>query len=295
MTGKDFALTLFVTFIWGFNYSMIKLGVTTVDPLLVAAARFICAVFPLIFFIRKPDVSWRYLIGYGVVFGTGIWGMASCAITLGLSASMASVLIQTDVLTTALVGVWLYKEKITSRMMWGMLISLVGLVISISNSNGNVTLAGVILILISAICWPLAGVIVRASKTKTTFAFNVWGMLFAPVPLIALSLLINGFAGLATTYQQWNSSVWLSVLFQAYPTTLFGYWIWNRMVLKYDMNILAPLTPLITMFALIGGYFMFGEQLSLAQWVACSAFLAGIWLVITPGKKEKLTASPADA
>lgn len=285
MQGRDLLLIISVMAIWGFNFSMIKLGVSEMDPLLIAAARFFCATFPIIFFVRRPTVPWRYLMAYGVVFGTGIWGMASCAITWGLSSGMASVLLQTDVLTTVLVGVLLYKEVISPRMAAGIVVSVAGLVVSIMYTNGNVTFAGVVLILIAAICWPLAGVIVRASGTRSAFAFNIWGMLFAPLPLVALSVGINGWEILSTTYQQWNSNAWLSVLFQAYPTTVFGYWVWNKMVLKYPMSQLAPMTLLVSVFALLSGYALYDEQLSMAQWVSCSTFLLGIGLVLYPQRK----------
>ncbi|ENY6169116.1 EamA family transporter [Vibrio fluvialis] len=287
MQGRDLLLIISVMAVWGFNFSMIKLGVSEMDPLLIAAARFFCATFPIIFFVRKPNVQWRYLMAYGLVFGTGIWGMASCSITFGLSSGMASVLLQTDVLTTVLVGVLLYKEVISARMAAGIVLSVVGLVVSIIYTNGNVTLAGVLFIMISAICWPLAGVIVRKSGTRSAFAFNIWGMLFAPLPLVALSVGMNGWDVLSTTYQQWNSNAWISVLFQAYPTTVFGYWVWNKMVLKYPMSQLAPMTLLVSVFALLSGYAIYDEQLSLAQWVSCSTFLLGIGLVLYPQSKKQ--------
>lgn len=283
MKGRDLLLIILVMAIWGFNFSMIKLGVTEMDPLLIAAARFFCATFPIIFFIRRPNVPWRYLLAYGLVFGTGIWGMASSSITFGLSSGMASVLLQIDVLTTVLVGVLFYKEIISGRMWLGITIALAGLLVSIMYTNGNVTLAGILFILISAVCWPLAGVIVRQSGTRSAFAFNIWGMLFAPLPLLGLSVLLNGVEILEITYQQWNSNAWISVLFQAYPTTLFGYWVWNKMLLRYPMSQMAPLTLLVSVFALVSGYLIYGEQLSIAQWISCGAFLAGIGLVLYQG------------
>lgn len=286
MKTRDILITVIVMAIWGFNFSMIKLGVNDVDPLLVAASRFLFATFPIIFFIRKPNVSWRYLLGYGIVFGTGIWGMASMAITFGLSSGMAAVLLQIDVITTVFVGVWLYKETISPRMLSGILIACVGIIVSIIYTNGNVSLAGAAFILVSAICWPIAGVIMKQSGCKSPFAFNVWGMLFAPVPLVCLSILINGFGIFEITYQHWNSNTWISVLFQAYPTTIFGYWVWNKMILQYPMSQLAPLTLLTTVFALLSGYLIFGESLSNAQWISCSAFLIGIALVIIKPKNK---------
>lgn len=67
-------------------------------------------------------------------------------------------------------------------MATGTVVALLGLVISIIFTNGNVTLSGMAFIMISAICWPIAGVIVRQSGTQSAFAFNIWGMLFAPLP-----------------------------------------------------------------------------------------------------------------
>ena len=284
MALRDAGLIILVMAIWGVNFSMIRLGVSETEPLLVAAMRFICATFPLIFFVRRPNVPWRYFVGYGVVFGTGIWGMASCSITFGLSSGMASVLLQTDVITTVLVGVWLYKEPLSNRMKSGIGIALLGLVIAVTYTNGNVTLLGTLLIFIAAVCWPLAGVIMKRANTTQTFAFNLWGMLFAPLPLIGLSLALNGLDVFVVTYQNWTINSWVSVLFQAYPTTVFGYWVWNKMLLKYPMSQMAPLTLLVSVFALMSGYFVFDEQLSLAQWVSCSAFLIGILLVLVPSR-----------
>jgi len=286
MRARDLVLIITVMVIWGCNFSMIKLGVKDFDPLLIAAVRFLCATFPMIFFVTKPNVKWRYLLAYGLVFGTGIWGMASSSITLGLSSGMASVLLQLDVLTTVFVGVLLYKETLSARAVVGILISLLGLTVSIIYTNGNITWLGLLCITVAAICWPLAGVIIRMSKTRSAFAFNIWGMLFAPIPLIALSVAFNGWDVINATYQQWNSNAWMSVLFQAYPTTLFGYWVWNKMVLKYPMSQLAPLTLLVSVFALLSGYLVYGEQLTVPQWVSCSAFLIGIGLVLYPSKQQ---------
>lgn len=100
---------------------------------------------------------------------------------------------------------------------------------------------------------------------------------------------MNGWQTLTITYEQWNSHTWISVLFQAYPTTLFGYWVWNKMLLKYPMSQLAPLTLLVTVFALISGYLIYDEQLSPAQWVSCATFLFGICLVLYPQRRKTPT------
>jgi O-acetylserine/cysteine efflux transporter len=286
MKRNDLLLAIAVMVIWGFNFSMIKMGVTNVHPLLATAARFALAVMPAIFFIARPNVQWRYLVSYGLVFGVGIWGMASWSITAGLSSGISSVLLSTNVIIGMIVGVWVFKEQASTRKITGAVLAMVALLVLVMSTTGNVTLAGVVLIMIAACSWTLMGVIVKASKTTQAFAFNVWGMLFAPIPLVLFATALHGEQILWSALDNWDWSTTVAVLFQAYPTTLFGYWVWNRTLIKYPLSTAAPLTLLVPVFALISGYFMYDEVLSVAQVVASGLFLVGIGLIVKPAKAK---------
>ncbi|MGY5537514.1 EamA family transporter [Vibrio brasiliensis] len=287
MKRNDLLLAIAVMAIWGFNFSIIKMGVTNVHPLLATAARFALAVTPAIFFIARPNVAWRYLISYGLVFGVGIWGMASWSITAGLSSGISSVLLSTNVIIGMVVGVWVFKEQASRRKIVGALMAMTALCVLVLSTTGNVTLAGVILIMIAACSWTLMGVIVKASKTTQAFAFNVWGMLFAPIPLVMFAVALHGEQILWSAVENWDWNTTVAVLFQAYPTTLFGYWVWNRTLIKYPLSTAAPLTLMVPVFALISGYFMYDEQLSSAQVIASGLFLVGIGLIVKPATNHQ--------
>ncbi|MGX9419066.1 EamA family transporter [Vibrio sp. WJH972] len=282
MKRRDLLLAIALMAIWGFNFSMIKLGVTNVNPLIATAVRFTLAVIPAIFFIAKPNVQWRYLIGYGVVFGVGIWGMASWSITAGLSSGISSILLSSNVLIGMAVGIWVLKESPSQRKLIGALLALCALVVLLLDASGNVTLEGVILILIAACSWTLMSVIVKASQTTQAFAFNVWGMLFAPIPLVLFATLLHGEQILWQAVELWDWNTTIAVVFQAYPTTLLGYWIWNLLLIKYPLSTTAPLTLLVPVFSLISGNFMHGEALSPAQLIASAFFLVGIGVIVKP-------------
>ena len=96
-------IAIAVTCLWGFNFSVIKLGVDQINPFMLTALRFSFAALPLCLFIRKPDTSWFYIISYGLAFGVGVWGMMSLAIDQGLSAGMASTVLQTAVMITTII------------------------------------------------------------------------------------------------------------------------------------------------------------------------------------------------
>ncbi|MGF1739928.1 EamA family transporter [Vibrio profundum] len=291
MSRKDFLLTLLVMTIWGVNFSMIKLTASEVDPLLVTAIRFMLASLPMVFFIPKPNVQWRYLIGYGVLFGMGVWGIAAWSITAGLSSGISSILLQSNVMLGIAVGVIFFRERLSKNKLVGSLISLVALVIMVASNTGNVTESGLALIGISAISWTLVGVIVKLANTRQIFAFNVWGMLFAPAPLILLAVLLHGKQIVFHAVQVWDLSTSSALFFQVYPTTLFGYWVWNRMLLKYPLSSVMPMTLLVPIFALISGYFVFGEVLSQMQIAASGLFILGIGLIVKPIRSQQVETS----
>ncbi len=120
------------------------------------------------------------------------------------------------------------------------------------------------------------------------FAFSLWGMLFAPVPLLGLAVFLPGPVVLTDSIEAWNWQVSFSVIFQAYPTTLFGYWVWNKLLVKYPMSTATPLTLLVPVFGLIGGYVVFEETMSLMQTLASLLILAGILVIVFAPKLTAL-------
>lgn len=283
--------------LWGLNFSVIKLGVEHINPHLLTAARFTLAAIPAVFFVRKPDVAWRYLMAYGLVFGVGIWGMMTWAIDLGLSAGMSGMLLQLSIIFSLVLGWYFFGEQITQAKLVGASLALVGLALSVMLQDGSVTSAGVWLALVAAGCWSMMGAIVKRSGCSQVFAFGVWGMLFAPVPLLVLGWLTEGVALADVNVNQWNRFAVFSVLFQAWPTTLLGYWWWNRLNVRYGLSTVAPLTLLVPVFALLGSVVFFGETVGLTKVFACGFILLGLlvgqgWLRL-PGASARLAAMRA--
>ncbi|BFM50728.1 EamA family transporter [Marinomonas sp. THO17] len=282
MKQRDVGLLFALMALWGLNFSVIKLGVNNIDPLMLTALRFTFAVFPLVFFIKRPNVQWRYLVAYGLSFGVGVWGLTTLSIRLGLSAGMASLLLDMSVVSSLLVGYFVLKEKLTFNKLLGAGLALMGLFIIMQADGGAISMAGLVLVLLASVCWSINGVIVKWANTREIFAFNIWGMLFAPLPLVCLSILINGSQVVFELLAEFDRSTLFSVLFQAYPTTLFGYWLWNKMIVKYGISSVAPMTLLVPVFGILGGYWFYQEVISLSQIVAGVMILGGLFISQMP-------------
>lgn len=276
MKARHLLLAISITAIWGANFSVIKLGLTTVDPFILAGIRFTLCALPAIFFIPKPDVQWRYIIGYGLVFGIGLWGVVNLGIKSGLSAGIASLVLQFSAFFTILLGSWIFKETISRFQYAGMGLALCGLLSIVSIVDGTVTTAGLILVLLGAVAWSAANVINKKAKTTQVFAFLVWSSAFSPIPLFALDYVVNGSTGYSALVNQLDYRAVLSILFQVYPNTLFGYWVWNSLLKRYPVSTVAPLSLLVPVFGLLGSVMIFNETLSLNKIVAVVLIVSGL-------------------
>ncbi|GFM77133.1 MULTISPECIES: EamA family transporter [Pseudomonas syringae group] len=269
-------LAILVTALWGLNFSVIKLGLTSVDPFILAGLRFTLCALPAIFFIPKPDVAWRYIIGYGLIFGIGLWGVVNLGIKTGLSAGIASLVLQFSAFFTMLLGAWVFKETITRYQLAGIGVALCGLLSIIFIADGSVTATGLILVLFGAAAWSVANIINKKANTPQVFAFVVWSSAFSPIPLFLLDYIVNGTSGYSALINQIDHRAVLSILFQVYPNTLFGYWVWNSLLKQYPVSTVAPLSLLVPIFGMLGSVVIFDESLSPMKIVAVGLIVSGL-------------------
>lgn len=276
MGYRDLALGVMVMAVWGFNFIVIKAGVEQLNPLLLTALRFALAALPAVFFVRRPPVAWRYILAYGLVFGTGVWGMVTFSVSAGLSPGMASLLLQLNVAISLLIG-WLWlDEQLSKQKLIGATLALCGLLLSLLIEDGTVTVTGLGLVLLGAVCWGLSGLIMKAARTDHVFSFIVWSLLFAPLPLLLLAYLQQGMPVFNPLIHGLNTDAIISIVFQAWPTTLLGYWIWNRLIVTYPLSTVAPLTLLVPVFGLFSSWLVYQEPLGDLKIASAGLIIAGL-------------------
>ncbi|MGH1500284.1 EamA family transporter [Yersinia proxima] len=276
MKLTDFLIALLITAIWGVNFSIIKLGLITTDPLILAGIRFTLCALPAVFFIKKPDTSWRYIIGYGLLFGIGLWGIVNLGIKAGVSAGIASLVLQFGAFFTMVLGAFLFHENLSKYQYIGIIVALLGLTSIIFISDGSVTFIGLALVLCGAVVWGLVSIIIKKSNTKQVFSFLVWSSLFSPMPLFILSYLFNGPSGFTELVIHFNTTTLFSILFQVYPNTLFAYWVWNSLFTKYPVSVVAPLSLLVPIFGMLGSVMIFNESIPSGKIIAMVFIISGL-------------------
>jgi len=280
MTRKDILLAVLITFIWGINFSVIKLGLGTIDPFFLAAIRFFLTAVPLIFFLPKPDVSFSVIMTYGLLFGIGLWGLVNLGIYLGVSAGVASLLLQFSAYFTIILGYLFFSETLNRIQIVGMLVSLLGLMISIVYKDGSASLFSLILVILAALSMGLCNVLVKKASPKNMLSFLAWSSLFSPIPLLLIAIISNDDFSLVSAVSNIDLLGWFSILFQVYITTLFGYWVWISLLKKYPISTVAPISLLVPIFGFIGSIILFNEPITLMKLVSTTLILLGLVLFI---------------
>lgn len=286
--ARHVLLAVVITGIWGLNFSVIKLGLRTVDPFVLAGIRFALCALPAIVFVKKPDTPWRFIVGYGLIFGIGLWGVVNLGIKAGLSAGIASLVLQLSAFFTMLLGAVVFGESLSRYQYLGIAVALSGLACIVFVSDGSVTAMGVALVIAGAVSWSVANVIVKKSATSEMFAFVVWSSVFSPIPLFGLSLVVNGSAAFAATWEQLDLAAVGSILFQVYPVTIFGYWAWNSLLRRYPMATVAPFSLLVPVFGILGSVLIFDETISGVKALSIPLIVLGLAVGML-GKRSRHT------
>lgn len=264
MRPRHLALALLVVLVWGVNFAIIKIGLRQVSPLGLGVARFVLAAFPWIFFIARPNVPWRQLALYGLLIFAFQFGFLFTGMKVGVSAGLASLVLQLQVFFTIGLSVLFLSERPTFWQVAGAVLAFCGIALVAANTGGDVTLFGLLLLILAAASWAGGNVVSRQISLKApsvdVLGLVVWGSLFAIPPLLAIALLLDP-AGLLSSFTEpdWASAG--SIAYIVYLSTLFGFAVWARLLSSYPVATVAPFTLLVPIFGFIGSAVLLDEPI----------------------------------
>ena len=275
---------LLVVLIWGVNFVVIRWGLNEVPPFLLAAARFSLVVFPAIFFIKKPNVPWRWLIAYGLFNSFGQFAFLFWAMKVGMPAGLASVVHQAQVFFTLIFSVLILQQRTQVTQWLGLMIAVMGLALiaygkNVGSAAGmQMTTVGLLLNLLGAASWAMGNVVVsamrRAGIQPEPFGLVIWSSLIPIVPFLLISGLFE-----RHVYPDWQAISWhsiVSALYLAWAATLLGYGLWSRLLSQYEPNWVAPFTLLVPVVGLLTAWLVLGERLNQWQLWGSACLLIGL-------------------
>ena len=277
---RHVALALLVILVWGTNFVITKIAFAQIPPLLFAALRFTFAVIPAIFFIKRPDVPWRNLAAYGLLIGVGQFGLLYVAMNGQISPGLAPVVVQSQVLFTILLSVWIEGERVRVPQWMALAMAVTGIAVIAAHADRNTTILGLVLVLLAAVGWAGGNTVTRRSGRVNMLAYVVWTSLFSVPPLFALSLFLEGWPAVEQSLRNADTYAWLSVFWQSVGNTLFGYVAWGWLLARHPAATITPLALLIPIVGMTSAVWWLDEPLPLWKVLATMLVIGGVALNI---------------
>ena len=286
MPAADYLRALVVVVIWGLNFVVMKWGLAGLSPMLLGALRFAVAALPFVIFVPRPALPARYWVGYGVLQGLGQFGLLFSALSVGMTAGMASVVMQSQAFFTMALAAPLLGERARPAQWAGLVVATAGLIaigLSHGDAPGQMTLIGFLLTLGAAFMWASSNLVVRFAARHQPgydpFAFIVWSGLAPIVPFALLAVAFEGWGGSHGVAGQLGAIGFGgigAVLYLALMATLAAYTLWTRLLKRHAAARVVPFSLLIPVVGLWAASAAFGEQPTAAQWAGTAAVLAGL-------------------
>jgi O-acetylserine/cysteine efflux transporter len=289
LSWRDYGAALCVVLIWGTNFIAMKYALHDMTPFQLGAGRYLFAIVPLIVFVRPPTLGWHWVALYGLLQGVGQFGFLFMALKVGMSAALASVLMQTQAFFTAVFAFALLHERAGRELIGGLLLAALGIACLAANylapgaDTGGTTAAGFMLTLGSAAMFGVSNIVVRRAQQSSgrfdVMPFMVWSSLVPIIPFVLLSLAFDPPAT-EWNWQAWRWSTWLSMAYLGWFATILAYALWTGLLKRHPANRVAPFSLAVPVVGISSGMLVFGDVITGWQWAGVALIVAALATVM---------------
>ena len=279
MKPADFALLFAVCLIWALNLVITRwtIAVGDVPPIFFAGVRLglVGLVLSPFLFPAPRQIGLMFLIGMGmgaVQFGLLFLGLANA------SASAAAVIGQLGVPITTIFSIMFLGEQIGWRRGLGIIMSFAGvMIIAIDPEKFTLTL-GMIFLVLAAVSSSAASVLMKRIEPMSAMKLQAWVGTFSVIPLMAMSFATE--TGQAEAVLSGDPLIYLSTAFAVLAVSVFGHGTFYRMIKKYDVTLISPLTLMTPIWGVVLGITLLGEPLTAKLVIGAVVALAGVGVIM---------------
>ncbi len=277
---RHILLALLTVTIWGCNFVAIKVALHDLPPLLLCALRFLFVSLPLVFFLPRPAVTGRQLLTYGLAMFGLQFGFTFLGMQLGVSAGLASVMLQLQVFVTLALSAVFLRERVSLPQIAGTLIAVAGFAVVALHSGGEVSLAGLACVLFAACSWAYGNFMSRRLGKVNPLALVAWGGLVVPLPMGVASLVFEGPARIGGSLAHTGVPAMFALAFIVYVSTHVGYSLWSWLLARHAASAITPFALLVPVFGMLSSALLLGESLPGWKLEAAGLVLAGLTVTV---------------
>lgn len=276
MKWQHVTLALLVTLIWGSAFTFIQIGLAEFPPVFNSALRFLTASIPWVFFIKRPNVSWKFILLFGMNY-VFMFSLMYIGMEQGMPAGLTSLVLQSAVVFAIGLSAIVFREIPSIIQVVGVFIGGVGLFLIGSGMGEIIPAHAFLLVLGAGFFYGASSIIIKRAGSVDMLALLIWGCLVPPIPLLILSFIIED--------NQLQSLINISGkgIFTIYYTsalgTVFAFACWGYLLKKYPANLVVPFNLLVPLFGIITSFALLGEIITAKVMVAAALILLGLLII----------------
>lgn len=279
-------LALLVTAIWGLNFVVIKVALYDISPLTLCLLRFILAALPALL-IARPKVPMAKLSTYALFTFILQFTLLFSAMQIGISAGLASLLLQTQVFFTLLLAILLYHERPTGWQSLGAALAFGGILLLMQHIGMELRLLSFILVLLAALAWAAGNLVAKSMGKVSMLPVVIWASAYSCPPLMLLTLWQQGASVTVQQITQMGSASALAIVYITVLSTLVGYGCWNKLLSQYSVITIAPFTLLVPVFGMLSSALLLGEIVPRWKVQAFVLIILGLCCHVLSAKRTK--------
>jgi len=301
MTPLQIVLLLGVCLSWAFHMIVIKTSVDLVPPLTYVAFRMPILALVLIPFLRwHPGQMVRIMIGGACFAGLNyIFMFSGFRLT---TASIGAVVMESYVVVATILSVVFLKETVGWKRAAGIASALLGVLIiatADSDATGSRNLPiGALLLFTAASAEAVGALFVKKIEGVKPLQMLAW---FA---VVGTALTVPVAAVMDRDHFAWINSpdrnqILSALFYSVFIVSMIAHPIYYYLLQRVPLSVIAPSGLLITLFAVIMGVVLLGDQLTPRLMFGAGMVVAGVGVVLirsnAPDRKQVIAAAASGA
>ncbi|MGO0576092.1 EamA family transporter [Ornithinimicrobium panacihumi] len=170
---------------------------------------------------------------------------------------------------TVLLGALFLREHLTRRRVIGVAIAVCGLaVVGITRAEAT-SWWPFLLVVLGALGWAFGNLASRLAAAPNPLHLTLWMSVVPPVPMLALSLLVEGpdqvWRSLATSGTPTALPAWVGLAYTVVLGTVVGSGIWVWLMARHPAGVVAPFSMLVPVVGILAAWWVLGERPALLE------------------------------
>jgi O-acetylserine/cysteine efflux transporter len=260
MTPSHLLLLVFANACWGFNFIAGKLGTELFGPILFSAIRFVMVLALLAPFLRVVPGQMIRILLIGLMLGVIHYPLMFFAMYATENLSAVAIAAQLMVPFSTILAILFLHERIGWTRTVAITLSFTGVVIIGFEPIGADHVLALSLVTGASFAIALTSIWMRQLKDVGVFNLQAWIALVASVSLTVLALIFE-----SPSIEMLQSIPWVVYwmpLYSAVGATIIGHGSFYLLLQRYPVNQVAPFVTLSTLFAIVFGVLLLGDQIT---------------------------------